>query len=178
MQNQITNFEHNEFGKLEVVMINGKLYFPATECAAILGYKTPRHAITRHCSHAVKHAVGVQTGIKADGSPAMQTVSKTFIPEGDLYRLIFGSNLPKAEKFRRWVCSVVLPSIRKYGGYVANDELFVNTYLPFADENLREMFRNTLSVVRQKNRQAEESNMSFLDTVSKIENERTDDNAE
>ena len=101
----------------EITEIEGVPYFPATKCAKLLGYSKPHDAISRHCPHSVKHGVGVQTGLKADGSTAMQTVEMIFIPEGDLYRLIVRSKLPAAEKFGEWVFDEVLPSIRKTGKY-------------------------------------------------------------
>ncbi len=65
-----------------------------------------------------KRSVGVQTGIKADGSPALQTVTKKYILEGDLFRLIVKSQLPTAVEFERWVFEEVLPSIRQHGAYM------------------------------------------------------------
>ena len=70
--------------------------------------------------------------------------SMGIIPEGDIYRLTAKSELPGAEKFESWIFDEVLPAIRKTGGYVNNDDLFVNTYLQFADEQTKAMFRTTL----------------------------------
>ena len=123
MQKQLQIFENEDFGRLEVLIIDDKPYFPATQCAELLGYSTPRHAVARHCRGGTKRAVGVQTGVKADGTPAFQTIEKTFIPEGDLYRLIIRSKLPAAVRFEAWVCDEVLPSIRKHGAYVSEDVL-------------------------------------------------------
>jgi len=101
-------FESSEFGKLEVVEIDGKPYFPATECAKVLGYANPQKAIRDHCK-----------GVNEMGTPTHGGVQiKRFIPEGDLYRLIIRSQLPSAERFERWVCDEVLPAIRKHGAYV------------------------------------------------------------
>jgi len=121
--NAIQVFENAEFGRVEVLMIDDKPYFPATECAVILGYTKPHNAIDRHCPHSLKRGVGVQTGFKGDGSPAIQTVEKAFIPEGDLYRLIIRSKLPAAVRFEAWVCDVVLPTIRKHGAYMTEEAL-------------------------------------------------------
>jgi len=121
--NQIQQFHNEEFGSLDILMINGAPYFPATECAETLGYKRPHDAIARHCPHSVKHGVGVQTAKKADGNPATQTIEKTYIPEGDLYRLIIRSKLPAAVRFEAWVCDEILPTIRKHGAYVTYDTL-------------------------------------------------------
>lgn len=77
------------------------------------------------------------------------------IPEGDLYRLITGSELPSAKEFESWVYDEVLPIIRKTGGYVNNDEMFIQTYLPFADENTKLLFKITLETVRKQNQTIE-----------------------
>jgi prophage antirepressor-like protein len=145
--NQLRQFRNEEFGELEILTINGKPYFPATECAEKLGYAKARNAIERHCAHALKQGVGVRTGTKADGTPATQIVEKTFIPEGDLYRLIVRSKLPGAERFERWVFDEVLPTIRKYGAYATSDTLDDMLRSPeFAAEIL-----NKLADERKKN---------------------------
>ena len=113
MQNQVQIFENQEFGKLEVLLISGKPYFPATECATVLGYSTPRHAVSRHCKGGMKRAVLTNGGEQ----------EKTYIPEGDLYRLIIRSKLPAAIRFEAWVCDEVLPSIRKHGAYITEETL-------------------------------------------------------
>ncbi len=65
------------------------------------------------------------------------------------------SDKPEAKPFRKWVTSEVLPTIRKTGGYVANDDLFINTYLPYADEPTRNLFRLQLDTIRQLNNKIE-----------------------
>jgi prophage antirepressor-like protein len=120
--NQIQQFHSDEFGNLEVLTINGKPYFPATECAHRLGYAKPHDAISRHCVHSVKHGVVSQT-TNQHGFTTNQMVEKTFIPEGDLYRLIIRSKLPAAERFETWVFDEVLPTIRKHGAYATSDTL-------------------------------------------------------
>ncbi len=74
-----------------------------------------------------------------------------FINEGNLYRLIVNSKLPSAEKFENWVFDEVLPSIRKTGGYVSNEDMFINTYLPFADEQTKLLFKSTLETIKSLN---------------------------
>lgn len=91
----------------------------------LLGYVKPQNAIAIHCRGALKQGIGVQTGNKADGTPAIQMIEMLVIPEGDIYRLIIKSNLPTAEKFESWIFDEVLPSIRKHGMY-AKDELLAN----------------------------------------------------
>ena len=77
----------------------------------------------------------------------------TIINESGLYSLILGSKLPDAKRFKRWVTHDVLPAIRQTGGYVSNDDLFIQTYLPYADESTKQMFKQTLYVIRQQNEQ-------------------------
>lgn len=68
--------------------------------------------------HVTKRYIGVETGTKADGTPAIQNVQMNFIPEGDIYRLVVRSKLPTAIKFEGWVFDDIIPSIRKHGGYL------------------------------------------------------------
>lgn len=117
MTNEIQKFYDNEFGGLDVIMIGGEPYFPAKDCAMLLGYKDTVNAIKRHCRYVTKRHLGVQTGVRADGTPACQTVKKNYIPESDLYRLIVRSKLPAAKRFESWVCDEVLPSVRQHGAY-------------------------------------------------------------
>jgi len=114
--NQMQQFHNDEFGSIEVLVIEGKPYFPATECAKILGYNQPEHAIKRHC---VEDGCMKRTVIDRLG----REQEKRFITEGNLYRLIIRSKLPTAAQFESWVFDTVLPSIRKSGAYIASDTL-------------------------------------------------------
>ena len=106
-------FNHTEFGELSVLIIDNREHFPATECARMLGYVNPKDAVSRHCRWVVKHDL-------PHPQNSDKLIKMNFIPEGDLYRLIIRSNLPKAEQFERWVFDEVLPSIRKYGLYATD----------------------------------------------------------
>lgn len=107
--NQLQVFQNNSFGELEILDIDGKIYFPATDVASLLGYQKPHDAITRHCKElgTTFHGVRYPSGTK----------NKKFIDEGNLYRLIVNSKLPQAEKFESWVFDEVLPQIRQTGKY-------------------------------------------------------------
>jgi prophage antirepressor-like protein len=113
MDDKFQVFNNPEFGSLELLLEDDKIYFPATKCAEILGYTNPRDAIIRHCKGVVIH------DSLTDGG--MQKIR--YIPEGDLYRLIIRSKLPAAENFEHWVFDEVLPTIRKYGMYVTDNLL-------------------------------------------------------
>ncbi len=114
--------------------------------AKALGYAKPRNAINQHCKGALKQGVLTNGG--------SQEIS--FIPEGDVYRLIARSKLPYAEEFETWVFDEVLPTIRKTGGYVSNDDMFINTYLPFADETTNMLFKTTLHTINEQNKMIDE----------------------
>ena len=137
-------FKNDRFGEVRVTEIEGKTYFVGSDVAKALGYEKPYNAITQH--------VDSQDALK-QGISDIQGVphNYTLINESGLYSLMFGSKLDSAKEFKRWVTSEVLPTMRKTGGYVANEALFVDVYLPYADYATKEMFRATLSTVRKQN---------------------------
>lgn len=124
MMNEIKIFNNPEFGDVRTMEIDDKPYFCASDVASMLGYSNTRDAISRHCKGVVKHD-GVSKTTNQYGVVTNQTVEMSFIPEGDVYRLIVRSKLPQAEKFESWVFDEVLPTIRKHGLY-APDELLNN----------------------------------------------------
>ncbi|SCV43698.1 Phage antirepressor protein [Bacillus subtilis] len=79
----------------------------------------------------------------------------TVVNEAGLYSLILTSNKPEAKQFKRWITHEVIPTIRKTGGYVANDELFIQTYLPQADEHIKLLFKTTLHTMKEQSKQIE-----------------------
>jgi prophage antirepressor-like protein len=115
MQNTMQIFEHKDFGELGVITIDGKPYFPATDCAKALGYKDTINAIKQHCRWVVKHHL-------PHPQNPQKNIAKNYIPEGDLYRLIIRSKLPAAEVFEKWIFDEVLPTIRKHGAFI-NEEI-------------------------------------------------------
>lgn len=141
MENNLQVFNNDVFGEVRFVEVDSKTYAVANDIAKSLGYSSPKDAIARHCKGAIKHRYltnGGQQEIKV-------------IPEGDIYRLIVKSKLPEAEKFEQWVFEEVLPTIRKTGGFISNDDMFINTYLPFADDQTKLLFKGTLETVRKQN---------------------------
>lgn len=112
-------FENPEFGQVRTIIIDNEPWFCGKDVATALGYADTKKALIQHCREpwVVIHPLGVQTGTKADGSPAVQQVKMKFIGEPNLYRLITHSKLPSSEKFERWIFEEVLPAIRKTGKY-------------------------------------------------------------
>lgn len=147
--NDLQIFKNPKFGEIRTFTEqDGSITFCGADVAKALGYDQPAHAITRHCK---EDGCTFHTVIDSMG----RTQQAKFISEGNLYRLIAGSHLPDAEKFESWIFDEVIPTIRKTGGYVNNDEVFIRTYLPFADEQTKAMFRATLETIRNLNAKIE-----------------------
>lgn len=106
-------FNNPEFGEVRTLEEDGRVLFCGSDVAKALGYSRPKDAISAHAKGAVKRRT-----LTSGGEQEM-----SFIPESDLYRLVFSSKLPTAEKFTEWVTAEVLPSIRKHGAYMTQDTL-------------------------------------------------------
>ena len=119
MSNEIKVFENAEFGSVRTLVINGEPYFVGKDVATILGYSNPRDAISKHVDDEDK---GVA---KCDTLGGVQDL--TMINESGLYSLILSSKMPTAKKFKHWVTSEVLPSIRKTGSYSVQQK--VDSYM-------------------------------------------------
>ena len=109
---QIFNFEQN---KVRTILVNDEPYFVGKDVAEILGYERADNAIRNHVDDEDK----LTHQISASG----QNRNMTIINESGLYSLILKSKLPSAKKFKRWVTSEVLPTIRKHGMYATDDLL-------------------------------------------------------
>lgn len=107
--NELQVFSNNEFGQIRTVFMDGEPWMVGKDVARALGYKEPTKA-AREKVDAEDRGVS-----KIDTPSGIQEM--TIINESGLYSLVLSSKLPGARKFRRWVTSEVLPSIRKTGGY-------------------------------------------------------------
>lgn len=97
---------------IRLVVDNDEPLFVAKDVCSALGYKRPRDAVSQHCKGAVKHRTPTSGGEQ----------DVLYIPESDIYRLVMGSKLPDAEKFKDWVFEDVLPEIRKTGTYESGEK--------------------------------------------------------
>ena len=113
--NELKVFNNNEFGDVRVVEVDNEPWFVGKDVAEILGYSNPRKALIDHVDNEDK---GVT---KCDTLGGIQEI--TTINESGLYSLILSSKLPNAKKFKKWVTSEVLPSIRKHGAYMTDNTL-------------------------------------------------------
>lgn len=149
--NELQVFKNDMFGELRTIEENGKTLFCAIDVARALGYKNPNHAISRHCRYCLKRAA------PHPQSPDRE-IDMTFIPEGDIYRLIVRSTLPAAEKFEQWVFDDILPTIRRHGMYATKDllnnpDLAIAAFQALKDEReqkrlLEEQLQKQLPYVR------------------------------
>lgn len=113
MKNELQFFTNKDFGTIRtMVNENGETFFVGIDVATALGYATPRNAVAEHVSPEDKTTALIQVAGSNYKSKAV------LINESGLYALIFGSKLPSAQAFKRWVTSEVLPQIRRTGGYI------------------------------------------------------------
>lgn len=136
-------FKNEVFGQLRTIEEDGKILFCASDVAKALGYAVPRKAVFDHCKGVTKRYAPTNSG--------MQEMS--FIPEGDVYRLITHSKLPGAEKFESWVFDDVLPTLRKDGSYSLTQQ--ENKHDTQSDAILQVLMKNTevLQAIVQQNQQ-------------------------
>jgi len=102
-------FSNSEFGEIRTITKDNETYFVGKDVAKALGFTNPRDAIATHVFDEDK---GVDTIDTLGGKQSM-----TVINESGVYALVFGSRLESAKRFKHWVTSEVLPSIRKTGSY-------------------------------------------------------------
>lgn len=108
-------FKNESFGEIRTITENEQVLFCAKDVASALGYDQPLKAIDRHCKKG-------RVCFVPHPQSSDKTIEMKFIPESDVYRLIVKSKLPQAEEFEKWLFEDVLPSIRKNGGYISNQE--------------------------------------------------------
>lgn len=139
---QIFNYNGN---KVRTIQIDGEPWWVLKDVCEILGIENHKDLPKRLEDDEVGRF----------DLPHPQNKTKTLkmvcINESGLYSVILRSDKPEAKPFRKWVTAEVLPSIRKTGGYVVDDEMFVNMYLKDADENIKNLFLITLKALRNKN---------------------------
>ncbi len=154
-------FAHMEFGELEVLEISGKPWFPAIECALVLGYneKSPWNAIKDHCLDAglLFQLVNTEVGKR----------EKKYINEGNLYRLIIKSKLPSAQRFERWIFDEVLPGLRQNNAYVVevNEAELIDKPLKCLSDNLKRMMVMELQKNNEKLREEIKQNERMISVL-------------
>ena len=146
---QVAVFENPEFGTVRTTIDKkGEPWFCAKDLCDVLGYKRADNAVRQHVNplDALKQCIKVEDHIKRDGTIRERLIQMIFVNESGFYALVLGSKLASAVKFKDWVTSVVLPQIRKTGGYI-----------PVKDgESEEETIRNAEEILRATLKKKEE----------------------
>lgn len=117
---QIFNFEQSE---VRMIIVGDTPYFVGKDVAEVLGYSNHRDALKKHVDDEDKDGVAIRDAIGRQQNTIV-------VNESGLYSLIIGSKLPSAKKFKRWVTSEVLPTIRKHGAYLTDEKAYDITHNP------------------------------------------------
>ena len=116
METKLLLFNSEEFGNVRTILEDDKILFCAKDIADALEYTNSRKAVNDHCRYVTKRYVPHP---QSEG----KQIEMSFIPEGDVYRLIVGSKMPSAVRFETWLFDTVVPSIRKHGAYMTESTL-------------------------------------------------------
>ena len=145
--------------EVRAVEINGEGWLVGKDVAEVLGYSNSRDALSNHVDEDYKSSVAIYDG--------RQNRNMTIINESGLYSLVLSSKLPGAKKFKRWVTSDVLPSIRKHGMY-ATDELLDNPDLLIAAATkLKEERAARLEAEKQRDKLVHQNKLYTTSEIAK-----------
>ena len=155
--NNIKIFESEEFGSIRATAINGEPWFVGKDIADKLGYENPQKALRDHVDDEDR-IMGERNVTPSITDSIGREQFPIFINESGIYSLILSSKLPSAKRFKRWVTSEVLPSIRKNGGYIAGqetltDEELLSKALLVAQNKIRErdaLIQKQAAVIEQQ----------------------------
>lgn len=155
-------FKNAEFGSVRTITVEGEPYFVGKDVAEILGYSNTRKALSDHVDEEDK---GVT---KCDTPGGMQDL--TVINESGLYSLILSSKMPNAKRFKRWVTSEVLPTIRRHGLYamdevLANPDILINALLELKAERERNANLEAMVAVQSQQMIEMQPKVSYYDVV-------------
>ncbi len=163
MENTIKIFENEEFGQVRIVIKDGEPWFVLRDICKVLEIGNSRMAASRLDSDELMSVKLTSGG---------QQREMTAVNESGLYTVIIRSNKPQAVTFRKWITSEVLPTIRKTGGYVVNADIFVDNYLSFADEPIKNLFKLQFQYIGQLQKRIEHDKplVEFAEQVANTEN--------
>ena len=155
--NEVKKFDHKVFGELRVLIVDDEELFRAGDVTKALGYVNGRDALSRHTDQ--------EDVVKCD-TPTNSGVQKiSYTNESGVYALIFGSKLPEAKVYKKWVFSEVLPTIRKGGGYVDDVDLLMDRFYSHLDDHTKLVIKSGLVFQRDN-----QHKISFADDVSEVTN--------
>ena len=171
---QVAVFENPEFGMVRTTIDKkGEPWFCAKDLCDVLGYKRADLAVKQHVrsGDAAKRCVArIAKNRYGECNGKMQVVQMIFVNESGFYALVLGSKLATAVKFKDWVTSVVLPQIRKTGGYIpmkegeSEEETIRN-----AEEILRATLKKKEELLEQQRKLLEESRIQLAESRTQLE---------
>ena len=144
-------YKNASFGEVRVLEEQGSSLFCAADICRALQYANPRDALAKHCEE--------EDVAKRDTLTAKGMQSMSYVTESGLYALIFGSKMPAAKEFKRWVTSEVLPAIRKSGGYMVSRE----------NESAEDLMARALLVAQETLSRASQENKQLKERVEVAE---------
>lgn len=167
--NDLQIFKNSEFGEIRTKMISNEPYFMLSDVCRVLEINNSRMAKNRLNECGVSSTdVTLLNGYTSDGAPTYRKGKADFINESNLYKLVFQSRKPQAEKFSDWVTSEVLPTIRKHGAYMSSDviekTLSDPDYLIRLATNLKE--EKAKRALAEAQIERDKPKVLFADTVS------------
>lgn len=163
--NEIQVFSNEKFGQVRTIMQGGQPWFIAADVCRALELDQVSNAV-RKLDDDEKMTLNSDKGHSGQRGGAQ---FYTVVNEPGLYSLVLGSRKPEAKNFKRWITHEVIPTIRKTGGYVKDSEVFIQNYLPFADDTTKQLFRLTLDVVDKQNKQIADQQKELAEKSATIE---------
>ena len=163
MENMIKIFESEEFGQIRTVIKNGEPLFVLADVCKALEISNSRMVAGRLDSDELMSVKLTSGG---------QCREMTAVSESGLYDVILRSDKPQAKPFRKWITTKILPTIRRTGGYVANEDMFIENYLPFLEEPYRNLFRLQMTAIKKLNERIRHNQplVDFANQVAGTEN--------
>lgn len=159
-------FNNAEFGSVRTTVVDGEVVFVGKDVAQILGYVNPRQALAAHVDEDDK--------LQGDGVTIRDSIGReqpaTLINESGLYSLILSSKMPNAKKFKRWVTSEVLPTIRKHGLYamdevLANPDLLINALQELKKEREEKLTLQQTTLIQRQQIAELQPKASYYDLI-------------
>ena len=163
MEQMVKIFENEKFGQIRTITKDGEPWFVLADVCRALEIRNSRMVAGRLDKDELMSVKLTSGG---------QRREMTVINESGLYAVIIRSDKPQAQSFRKWLTSEVIPTIRRTGGYVANEDMFIENYLPFLDEPYRNLSRLQMVFIDKLNERIrhDEPLVEFANQVSNTEN--------
>lgn len=161
--NDLKIFKNEDFGEVRTVVLNDVVWFVGKDVAEILEYERPTKAIRDHVDEDDINEIPIQDSIgRMQNTPV--------INESGLYSLILSSKMPNAKRFKKWVTSEVLPSVRKHGVYatdelIADPDLAIAAFTALKEERSKVKKLNQTVSIQQQQISEMQPKVSYYDVV-------------